>query len=432
MTIRPKALMQAAGVLLFLVLVPGIARVQEQKEPIAPQQEKTQEKTNEEPAQQKPGSLIIPEGKTSTDSENQQPEGETLSKEGKEKTEPVESEAAPRKGEAQQYIIKKGDTLWDISNTFLKDPFLWPFIWKANLYITNPDLIYPGNKLEIPSLAPIERALEAPAEEKEEVVEKPVGPKEGITSAGVKKPKPVLPETTEEGPALSKLILPEELPAPIIDKYSMLSAGFVNQEETDDKIIGSFEESKSIYGYDDIVYVKIHSQEKVTIGDKFLIYTPLNEVTHPKTKERVGRLIKGLGILQITAKDSPDMLTAKITLSFDAIEKSSLITPYQEPALIFNAAQQSKAKDIAGYILETTDRRTITGQTDVVYLDKGSSDGVEPGDSFIVFADPDKSTFPKKRVGEVQVFIVKNHSSTAVVRKSIDTLEKGDTITFKK
>jgi hypothetical protein len=42
----------------------------------------------------------------------------------------------------------------------LKDPFLWPFIWKANPYIANPDLIYPGNNLAIPSLAPIERALQ--------------------------------------------------------------------------------------------------------------------------------------------------------------------------------------------------------------------------------------------------------------------------------
>jgi hypothetical protein len=57
------------------------------------------------------------------------------------------------------YTIKQADTLWDISNTFLRDPFLWPLIWKVNPYITNPDLIYPGNTLVIPSLAPIEQAI---------------------------------------------------------------------------------------------------------------------------------------------------------------------------------------------------------------------------------------------------------------------------------
>ena len=28
------------------------------------------------------------------------------------------------------YKIKKGDTLWDISEEYLKNPFLWPNIWK--------------------------------------------------------------------------------------------------------------------------------------------------------------------------------------------------------------------------------------------------------------------------------------------------------------
>ena len=80
-----------------------------------------------------------------------------------------------RKNEEGPYLIKQGDTLWDISHAFLKDPFLWPFIWKANTYIANPDLIYPGNKLAIPDLAPIERAMQAPVEQgQQREVEKPV------------------------------------------------------------------------------------------------------------------------------------------------------------------------------------------------------------------------------------------------------------------
>lgn len=48
------------------------------------------------------------------------------------------------------YVIKKGDTLWDLSFEFLGDPFLWQQLWQANSYIVNPDLIYPGNRLVIP------------------------------------------------------------------------------------------------------------------------------------------------------------------------------------------------------------------------------------------------------------------------------------------
>jgi LysM repeat protein len=371
----------------------------------------------------------------------------------------LQEKAEPAAAAAQEnstYTITQGDTLWDIANSALKDPFLWPLIWKENPSITNPDLIYPGNKLAIPSLAPIERAMQSPAEaapaapapqelaEKADTAAAPAVPAPAAPAASTNEataepmaaPAPAKAVTStpttaapvqEEAPAKQGTIFEKEIIPPLIDKYTMLSAGYVSTDKWEASITGALE-PKAMFGFDDIVFVKVSDPENVKIGDKYLVFAPVKKVKHPQTGKKLGSLIKVLGILQVIEKaPGATYLTARISLSFDSIAKGNLLAPYQEPILIY-AVPQNDGRSIDGHIIDVMDSRSINGKFDMLYLDKGSNDGVKPGDRFSVFIDPLKKGFPKKVVGEAMVVLVKDQTATALVRNSTDSIAKGDKV----
>ena len=55
-----------------------------------------------------------------------------------------------KKDAPKQYVVKKGDTLWDIARRYYRDPFEYKMIAKVN-NIENADLIFAKQKIFLPA-----------------------------------------------------------------------------------------------------------------------------------------------------------------------------------------------------------------------------------------------------------------------------------------
>ncbi|MBT6272686.1 MAG: LysM peptidoglycan-binding domain-containing protein [Chromatiales bacterium] len=61
----------------------------------------------------------------------------------------VLAQATLKPGHPESYTVQEGDTLWQISAEFLSEPWRWQEVWERNPQVKNPDLIYPGDVLQL-------------------------------------------------------------------------------------------------------------------------------------------------------------------------------------------------------------------------------------------------------------------------------------------
>ncbi|MBO4435472.1 MAG: LysM peptidoglycan-binding domain-containing protein [Fibrobacter sp.] len=64
------------------------------------------------------------------------------------------------------YVVKEGDTLWDLSDEYLHDPFAWPDLWENNRHIQDPHWIYPGDSIYLGDSIREEPVMQIPADKK--------------------------------------------------------------------------------------------------------------------------------------------------------------------------------------------------------------------------------------------------------------------------
>ena len=231
------------------------------------------------------------------------------------------------------YTIKKGDTLWDLSQQFMDTPWQWPDLWKENAQIRNPHWIYPGQRIQ---LYRKEGAVTAPAPEPPSFYYPP------IDSVGF--------ITEERTPASGHII---EFKGP----------GNIDRE------------------LDNVVYIKAEPGRELTPGQTYTIYR-VNLIKNPENYRRIGFQHYITGLLEVFKKEE-QFYRAKIIRVWREIEVGDFVMPYvpSDPRVMLT----DSVADIKGKILLSEDDELAFGDFDLAFIDKGSNDGIALGQSYRLY-----------------------------------------------
>jgi LysM repeat protein len=295
--------------------------------------------------------------------------------------------------EKNEYVIKQGDTLWEISGDKLGNPFLWSEIWKANPKIKNPHMIFPGQKLNIPG--------EPEKEEKEEVRE--------VAKAA---PKIIVPEKIAPKKVAStkrEYLVPREI---------LLQSGYISETATTAGKISGAPQKRTLYGKGDYVYIE--TDKPAAADAKFYIIGKPEKIIHPSTKLPIGHLIRVRGIAQTAGEDN-GAKKALILESYDDIMPGDMLTHFYPIELPVEPVKE-KRPAVSGTIITLWEKRNVSALGDIIYLDKGSADGIEIGDTFGIITKEK----PSESIGTAQIITIKEKTSTAIVRKSTSEIRAGD------
>jgi len=300
------------------------------------------------------------------------------------------------------HMVKEGDTLWDIAGFYYQNPFLWPYIWRANLTnIADPHWIYPDQVFVVPP-SPEEALAEAPEEMPEEV---PVYvPEEEVTE---------IPSALEPTAEVISMVKPKEH---IFSEEIVHRAGFIVDEDMPywGKIVGTEpEDEKNITSFKKIY---IDRAEGVEMDGKLTIYRPGNVITHPKTGKRLGKEIIVLGKALVEAVGDEGS-RCQVMASYDIIRNGDFVTPY-EPVLAPEKVELiPTTKEIEGYVVEVKTERKLTPPHIFAFIDQGEQAGIAVGDVFDVYQERNVGgkDMPIFNIGKIQVISVFTEASVGLV-----------------
>ncbi|MEW8138898.1 MAG: LysM peptidoglycan-binding domain-containing protein [Candidatus Thiodiazotropha endolucinida] len=292
----------------------------------------------------------------------------------------------------ERYTVVKGDTLWDISSMFLRDPWLWPEVWYVNPQIENPHLIYPGDEI--------------------------------VLTYRDGRPVLQLSRKNSLSPRIRATPLDQAIPTIPIDAIApFLTRPYVVDENELEKApyIVHFLDDHIVGGAGISYYARSIMEERPI---QYAVVRPEKPYKDPDTGEVLGyeALYVGTSELKRTGDPAKLLLTSS---DMEAIIGDRLIKEQEDEPLI-DFQPRVPENPIEGRIISVLNGVTQIGQYNVVVLNKGANVGLEAGHVLrilqggeairdIVKGRGEKVTLPLEEAGHLMVFRTFEKVSFALV-----------------
>jgi LysM domain-containing protein len=344
----------------------------------------------------------------------------------------------------QTHTVRKGDTLWDLAQYYLHDPFLWPGIYRLNTdVVEDPHWIYPG---EILRIAPTENVAAVPTMD----TPLPSAPLEGtnVTAAsdstsgsgaadstdalaqGPQQPSIAESEQSEFGPLFPerRVTSVEEMlrsythrPYRALRRSEFYSSGFLteNKRLPYGRVLGPVtpQQIKAVHARANALpftTIAIDAPGGATyqVGDSLLLLQLGREL------DSYGNVVIPTGVARII-ETVDGHYVASIVATYGPIRNGQKVLPLDA----FNSGAGGRAVPVSdgvrGRLIGGMGRQDLKEPQMVVFINKGREDGVAPGDLFELRRRPERLSDGTLRVNELmatmQIVHVRDRTATGML-----------------
>lgn len=333
-------------------------------------------------------------------------------------------------GAPESYVVKKGDTLWAISAMYLRDPWLWPELWKLNPQIQNPHLIFPGDQV---SLTFVDGQAQLAVTRGGEVVATTgAAPTDSAPAAAPERES--APGSIRVSPKIRTTPLEEAvefLPIDVIRPF-LTQTGILDPEvvEKGPYIFGSVD-NRVLMGPTDRIYARRIPEEET----HFTIVRLGKPYEDPVTDENLGYAAMYIGEGQVELHGDPGIV--RITSSkIEALKGDYLVTDNLGLPTESFQPRPPRVK-VDGQIIDVVGGVANIGSLQVVVINKGTQDGIQPGDVLLVLQNQGERrdtqggffgedvVLPDARTGELMVFRTYQRLSYALIMRAESEIRVG-------